>query len=111
LDADEAIDELTGTFVPAANWLSSPEDYAMSCFSLDFMERVCILVVICMGLWAIIKLFLPFLMAHLPPLVVQIINIVIWVVIAIICIVIIFALLSCLVGAMGGLGGLSHPFR
>ena len=83
----------------------------MNCFSLDFWERVCILIVICIGLWSIIKLFLPFLMSHLPALVVSIINIVIWVVIAIICIIIIFGLLSCLVGAMGGIGVLSHPFR
>jgi hypothetical protein len=75
----------------------------MGCFSLSFWEQVCIFIVIAIGLWSLIKLLLPFLMSHLPPIVVQIINIVIWVVIAIICIVIIFSLLSCLLSAGGGL--------
>ena len=75
----------------------------MGCFSLAFWEEVCIFIVICIGLWSLIKLLLPFLMSHLPPIVVSIINVVIWVVIAIICIVIIFALLSCLLSAGGGL--------
>jgi hypothetical protein len=82
----------------------------MSCFSLEFWEKVCILIVIVIGLWSIIKLFLPYLMQHLPAIVVQIINIIIWVVIAILCIIIIFGLIQCMIGAMGGLG-LGRPFQ
>ena len=75
----------------------------MGCFSLAFWEEVCIFIVICIGLWSLIKLVLPYLMQFLPAIVVQIINIVVWVIIAIICIVIIFSLLSCLLSAGGGL--------
>lgn len=82
----------------------------MSCFSLQFWEQVCILIIVIIGAWAIIKLFLPYLTQHLPALVIQIINIVIWVVIAVLCVVIIFGMISCLAGAVGGLG-LGHPFR
>jgi hypothetical protein len=75
----------------------------MSCFSLAFWQQACILIVIAIGLWSIIKLFLPYLLERLPAIVVQIINIIIWVVIAIICIVVIFGLLSCLISLGGGL--------
>jgi hypothetical protein len=77
--------------------------------SLDFWERVCILIVLVIALWSIIKLFLPYLEAQMPALVVQIINIIIWAGIAILCIIIVFALLACIWGAVGGLIG--HPFR
>jgi hypothetical protein len=80
----------------------------MSCFSLDFWEKLCIFIVIIMGLWAVIKLLLPLVLGQLPSLVVQIIKIVIWVVIAICCIIIIFGLLSCLLGMAGGLFGGGH---
>ena len=80
----------------------------MGCFSLDFWERVCIFIVIIMALWAVIKLFLPYLMQFLPAIVVQIINIVIWAVIAIFIIMVIFGILSCLLGAGGAL---THPFH
>lgn len=83
----------------------------MNCFSLDFWERVCILIVVIIGMWSIIKLFLPYLENKLPTLVVQIINILIWVGIAILCILVIFGLLSCIWGAVGGLGLGTHPFR
>lgn len=75
----------------------------MACFSLAYWMQVCIAIVIAIGLWSIIKLFLPYLLERLPAIVVQIINIVIWVIIAIICIVVIFGLLSCLVSLGGGL--------
>jgi hypothetical protein len=75
----------------------------MSCLSLDFWEQVCIFIVIAIGLWAIIQLFLPYVLGRLPVLVVEIIRIIIWIVIAIICIIIIFMLLKCLLGAFGGM--------
>lgn len=75
----------------------------MGCFSLYFWEMVCIYIVIAIGLWQIIKLFLPWLMQRLPAIVVQIINIIVWVVIAVLCIVVIFNLLACLIGLGGSL--------
>jgi len=75
----------------------------MACFSLSFWETVCIYIVIAIGLWSIIQLFLPYIAGRLPDIVIQIIRIVVWVIIAIIIIVIIFGLLSCLLSAGGGL--------
>jgi hypothetical protein len=75
----------------------------MGCFSLAWVEQVCIFIVIVIALWSIIQLVLPYLTQFLPALVVQIIRIVIWACIAIACIVIIFSLLSCLIGMGGGL--------
>jgi hypothetical protein len=82
----------------------------MSCFSLDFFEKLCILIVIIIAAWAITKLFLPYLLQFLPAVVIQIIKIVVGAVIAICCIIIIFGLISCLLGAAGGLFGTGHPF-
>lgn len=78
------------------------------CFSLQWFEQLCIMIVIIMALWAIIKLFLPYLLQFLPDVVVQIIRIVVWAVLAIVCIYIIFGLLSCLLGAGGGLMRFPH---
>ena len=84
----------------------------MSCFSLDFWEKLCIFIIIIIGLIAVAKLLLPYLLQYVPDLVVQIIRIVIWVVVAICCVIIIFGLLSCLLGMAGGLfGGSSRPFH
>lgn len=82
----------------------------MSCFSLDFWEKLCIFIVIIIALWTIIKIFLPMVLSNLPGPVVQIIKVVVWAVIAICCIIIIFGLLSCLLGAAGGLFGGGHMF-
>jgi hypothetical protein len=81
----------------------------MSCFSLDFWERVFIAVICVIALWAIIKLFLPWLMSRLPPILVQILNILIWAGIAILCVIIIFGLLACVWGMVGGI--FPHSFR
>ena len=80
----------------------------MSCFSLDFWEKLCILIVVIIALWRLLKLFLPFLLANLPAVVVEIIKIFVWLVIAVCCIIIIFGLISCLLGAAGGLFGGGH---
>ena len=77
------------------------------CFSLAWIEQLCIYIVIVVAIWSIIKLLLPYVTQFLPAIVVQIIQIVLWAVIAIICIYIIFGLLSCLLGGAGGL----FPFR
>jgi hypothetical protein len=79
----------------------------MSCFSLQWIEQLCIYIVIVMAIWSIIKLLLPYVTQFMPALVVQIIQIVLWAIIAIICIYIIFGLLSCLIGGAGVL----HPLR
>ena len=73
------------------------------CFSLEWVMRLCVFIVLVIAAWSIIKLFLPYLTQFLPDIVVQIIRIVIWAIIAIICIYIIFGILSCLIGAGGGL--------
>jgi hypothetical protein len=74
------------------------------CFSLAWIEQLCIYIVIVVAIWSIIKLLLPYVTQFMPAIVVQIIQIVLWAVIAIICIYIIFGLISCLVGG----GGLMH---
>jgi hypothetical protein len=75
----------------------------MGCFSLQWIEQLCIYIVIIVAIWSIIKLLLPYVTQFMPPLVVQIIQIVLWAIIAIICIYIIFGLLSCLLGGGGSL--------
>jgi len=76
----------------------------MSCFSLGFIEQLCIWLIVVGALIAIIRLLVPFLTNLIGiPLVAQIINIVLWAVVAIMCVYIIFALLSCLLGSGGGL--------
>jgi hypothetical protein len=70
----------------------------MGCFSLAWLEQLCIYIVIVVAIWSIIKLLLPYVTQFLPAIVVQIIGIVLWAIIAIICIYIIFGLLSCLIG-------------
>ena len=78
------------------------------CFSLGWVEQLCIYIIIVVAIWSIIKLLLPYVTQYLPAIVVQIIQIVLWAVIAIICVYIIFGLLSCL---LGGAGGLAHFSR
>jgi hypothetical protein len=75
----------------------------MSCFSLQWIEQLCIYIVIVMAIWSIIKLLLPYVTQFMPALVVQIIQIVLWAIIAIICIYVIFGLLYCLIGSGGSL--------
>ena len=74
----------------------------MQCFSLAWIEQLCIYIVIVVAIWSIIKLLLPYVTQFMPAIVVQIIQIVLWAVIAIICIYIIFGLICCLIGAGGG---------
>jgi len=85
----------------------------MSCFSLDFWFKICVVIVLIWGLWMLIRLFLPYLQSKLPALVVQIIAIIIKVGIALLCLVVIFFFLSCIWGLVSGMfgGGLPHSFR
>ena len=76
----------------------------MGCFSLGWIEQLCIWLIIVTAVIAIIKLLVPYLTGLIGvPIVAQIINIVLWAVVAIMCVYIIFALISCLIGSGGGL--------
>lgn len=72
------------------------------CFSLGWIEQLCVWFVILWAVVAIIRLAVPYLVGLIGiPIVGQIITIVLWAVVAIMAIHIIFALISCLVGAGG----------
>jgi hypothetical protein len=74
------------------------------CFSLGWIENLCVWLIVVCAVVAIIRLLVPFLTGLIGmPIVAQIINIVLWAVVAIMAVYIIFALLSCLLGAGGGL--------
>jgi hypothetical protein len=78
------------------------------CFSLAWIEQLCIWIIIVAAIWAIIQLLLPYVTQFMPAIVVQIIRIVLWAVVAIICVYIIFGLISCL---LGGAGLMHFPTR
>jgi len=81
----------------------------MSCFSLGWIEQLCIWLIIVFAIVAIIRLLVPFLAGMIGiPVVAQIINIVLWAVVAIMCVYIIFTLIACLLSASGGLHLLPH---
>lgn len=76
----------------------------MACFSLAWLQQLCIWLIVVVAVVAIIRLLVPYLTSLIGvPIVAQIINIVLWAVVAIMCVYIIFALISCLLGG-GGLG-------
>ena len=80
----------------------------MACFGLDWIERLCIFLVILFALIAIIKLLLP--LITMTPVVAQIITIILWAAVSIFIIMIIFTLLSCMFSGsgMGNIGLLPH---
>lgn len=73
------------------------------CFSLAWIEQLCVWLIVIGALVAIIRLLVPYLTGIVPAIVAQIINIVLWAVVAIVVVYIVFALISCLLGAGGGL--------
>jgi len=76
----------------------------MSCFSLGWIEQLCVWLIIIIAVVSIINLLVPFLTGLIGfPVVGQIINIVLWAFVAIMVVYIIFSLLGCLLGAGGGL--------
>ena len=81
------------------------------CFSLPWLEQLCVWIVMVIALVSIIRLVIPWLesWAGLPSPVIAIVNIVIWAVIAIFAIYVIFGLLSCLFSG-GGVGLLPHHY-
>jgi hypothetical protein len=80
------------------------------CFSLAWIEQICVWLIVVAALVAIINLLVPYLTGLIGlPIVAQIIKIVLWAVVAIMCVYIIFGLISCLLGSGGGL--LHFPTR
>ena len=73
------------------------------CFSLEWLEQICIYAVIIIAIWSIIKLLLPLIGV---PLISQILAIVLWAIIAVLVIYIIFGLLGCLLH--GGFSLIPH---
>jgi hypothetical protein len=74
------------------------------CFTLGWIEQLCVWIIMVVALVAIINLVLPWLTSMIGiPIVAQIIRIVLWAVVAIACVYIIFGLLACVLGAGGGL--------
>ena len=76
----------------------------MGCFSLGWIEQLCIWLIVVCAVVAIIRLLVPFLTGMIGiPLVAQIINIVLWCVVAVMCCYVCFALLECVLSAGGPL--------
>ena len=76
-----------------------------SCFSLGWLEQICIWLIMVAAIVAVIRLLVPYLTGLIGlPIVAQIVNILLWAVVTIMCVYVIFALLSCLVGG----GGMLH---
>jgi hypothetical protein len=75
------------------------------CFSLGWVEQLLVYLVIVCAVIAILKLFVPWIVAQLGyPIIGQILNIVLWAFITILIIYLVFGLLSCLLGG----GGIMH---
>jgi len=76
----------------------------MSCISLYIIENFLIWLVIIVALVAILKLFLPWLLAQLGidgSIIIRVMNIVVWAIVVIFCIIVVFDLVACLVGSPG----------
>ena len=76
----------------------------MGCFSLGFLEQICIWIIVAIAFWKVWLLISPFMLQFLPAIVVGLIQIFLWAVIGIFFVKIIFGLIECLFGAGGGLG-------
>ena len=80
----------------------------MACFSLAWIETLCIYAIIIGAVFAIMKIIIPYALAQLGggAVIVQVLNIIGWAIIAIIIVYIVFALVSCLIG--GGFSLMPH---
>lgn len=79
------------------------------CFSLGWLEQLCVWLIVVVAVVTIIRLLVPFLTGLIGlPIVGQIINIVLWAVVAIMCVYIVFELIGCLLGG-GGMLHFPHP--
>jgi len=74
----------------------------MSCFTLSYVEQLCIWLIVIIAAVAIIRLVLPRLLTLFGPapagggLVFQVISIILWAIVAIFCIYIAFDLIACI---------------
>jgi membrane protein DedA with SNARE-associated domain len=80
----------------------------MSCFSLEWIERLLIYLVVLCVLIGVVRLLLPIVLGWFgaPPgggTVITILGYIMWAVVAIFCIIFVFDLISCLIGG-GGTG-------
>lgn len=72
------------------------------CFSLAWVEQLCIWIVIIVAVFTIIKAVLPMLTSMIGiPIVVTIINVILWAALAILAIKIIFMLFGCVLAGPG----------
>lgn len=73
------------------------------CFSLGWVEHLCIYLVCIVAVVAIMRLIIPWLLSLIGGggIIAQIINIVLWAVVAILVIYIVFGLIGCLLGSGG----------
>lgn len=81
------------------------------CFSLAWLEQVCIWIIVACAIVAIIKLLMPIVLAQIGALgqfgtlLVGIVRILLWAFVACLCVYFVFEVVSCLLGS----GGLSLP--
>lgn len=75
------------------------------CFSLGWIEQICILAIVVIGVVAILRLVIPYVLAKAGATIGQGVNVIIgalrialWVVVAIIVVIICFDLIACLLG-------------
>lgn len=75
-----------------------------SCFSLEYVEHICILIVLIVAAIAIIRIFIPMLIGTvgvaIPAPIVQLFSILLWAAVVIVGIVLCFDLFRCLIGAV-----------
>ena len=81
----------------------------MGCFSLSFIEEICIWIIVAIAFWKVWLLISPYMLQFLPAIVVALIQIFVWAIIGIFFVKIIFELIGCVFGSGGlGLGNTFH---
>lgn len=77
------------------------------CFSLAWLQQLCVWLIVLAAVVALIRLLVPWLVGLIGiPIVGQALNIVLWAVVAIMAVYVVFALIGCLLG----MGGSLAPF-
>lgn len=74
----------------------------MGCLSLGFLQNLLVWLVVVGGIYAIVKILLPYILGPLGAagaVITQVLGVVMWIALALIVIYVVFALLGCLVGA------------
>jgi hypothetical protein len=74
------------------------------CFSIDWIERICIFIVLIVAAIMIIQIFIPMLLgaigASIPPQVIQLFRVLLWAAVFVIGIIICFDLFRCLISSV-----------